>query len=145
MRTADANVLTHAVNADPRHHQAARRWLDGALGGGDVVGLAWTALLAFVRLTTRPGLFPHPLPVEAALTQVESWLSAPGAVVVHPTAEHGRHLRELLVARGTGGNLVPDAHLAALAREHRARIVSYDADFSRFAGVHVEIPEDLLP
>ena len=69
MRIVDANVLIHAVNADSRHHQAARRWLDGALGGGDVVGLAWTALLAFVRLTTRPGLFPHPLPVEAALTQ----------------------------------------------------------------------------
>ncbi|MGM0386440.1 MAG: type II toxin-antitoxin system VapC family toxin [Actinomycetota bacterium] len=144
MRIVDANILIHAVNADSRHHDAARRWLDAALGGGDVVGLAWTALLAFVRLTTRPGMFPRPLPVEAALAQVDGWLAAPGAVVVHPTAEHARHLRELLGARGAGGNLVPDAHLAALALEHRARIVSYDADFTRFAGVRVDLPEDLL-
>lgn len=72
------------------------------------------------------------------------WRSSAGAVVVHPTAEHGRVLRELLSARGVGGNPVSDAHLAALALEHRARVVSYDADFTRFPGVRVDLPEDLL-
>lgn len=144
MRIVDANVLIHAVNADSRHHEASRRWLDQALGGGDVVGLAWAALLAFVRLTTREGMFARPLTAKAALAQVEAWLAAPGAVVAHPTTAHARLLRELLAARGVGGNLVPDAHLAALALEHRARIVSYDADFTRFPGVRVDLPEDLL-
>ena len=39
-----------------------------------------------------------------------------------------------------GGNLVNDAHLAALAVEHRCEIVSYDADFSRFDGIRWERP-----
>jgi predicted nucleic acid-binding protein len=30
---------------------------------------------------------------------------------------------------------VNDAHLAALAVEHQCTVVSYDNDFSRFAGV----------
>jgi predicted nucleic acid-binding protein len=41
---------------------------------------------------------------------------------------------------GTGGNLVNDAHLAALAVEHRCTIVSYDGDFARFRGVTWEMP-----
>lgn len=45
---------------------------------------------------------------------------------------------------GTGGNLVIDAHLAALAIEHRASVVSYDNDFSRFAKVRWYRPDDLL-
>ena len=33
------------------------------------------------------------------------------------------------------GNLVPDAHLAALAIEHGLTVCSADADFGRFPGV----------
>ena len=44
-------------------------------------------------------------------------------------------LRRLLDAVGVGGNLVNDAHLAALSLEHRGTVVSYDNDFSRFPGV----------
>ena len=36
---------------------------------------------------------------------------------------------------GTAGNLVNDAHLAALALEHGADIVSFDADFRWFEGI----------
>jgi hypothetical protein len=41
----------------------------------------------------------------------------------------------LLYAVDTG-----DAHLAALAIEHGAEIVSYDRDFARFPGVHHRLP-----
>lgn len=45
---------------------------------------------------------------------------------------------------GTGANLVIDAHLAALAREHRASIVTYDRDFARFPRVTSSTPDELL-
>ena len=121
-----------------------RSWLARALSGGDAVGLAWVPLLAFVRLTTRHGLFPSPLTTAAATTQVLEWCNAPGSVIVSPTPRHGDVLSELLAQVGAGGNLVNDAHLAALAIEHRARIVSYDSDFGRFGGVRWETPESLL-
>jgi predicted nucleic acid-binding protein len=55
--------------------------------------------------------------------------------VVHPTDRHGAVLRELLAPLGCAGNLVSDAHLAALAIEHGAELCSCDPDFSRFSGV----------
>lgn len=144
MRIVDANVLLYAVNTSAGHHETSRRWLDEALSGGDTVGLAWVPLLAFVRLTTRHGLFPSPLTSERAMAQVLDWCSAPGSVMVSPTPRHGDVLSGLLSRVGAGGNLVNDAHLAALAIEHRARIVSYDSDFGRFDGVQWETPESLL-
>jgi uncharacterized protein len=144
MKIVDANVLLYAVNSASEHHRSCRRWLDGALSGSDAVGLAWVPLLAFLRLTTKDGLFPTPLRAQDAIEQVADWLSAEGAVLVNPTPRHAEILRRLLGQVGTGGNLVNDAHLAALAVEHRASIVSYDSDFGRFDGVRWDPPDALL-
>ena len=73
---------------------------------------------------------------------LEAWLGAAPPVVVEPTPHHARLLQSLLAPLGTGGNLVNDAHLAALATEHRCGIVSFDADFARFPGVRWQPPPD---
>ncbi len=135
MNVVDANILLYAVNTDALHHDRARSWLDRSLSGESTVAFSWIALLAFARLSTKVGLFPTPLSVEAALDRVDAWLSAPTAVLVEPTPEHPVVLRRLLASVGTGGNLVNDAHLASLSIEHRGCVVSYDNDFARFPGV----------
>jgi uncharacterized protein len=131
----DANVLLYAVNEDSPQHERARTWLDEALGGAEAVGFAWIVLLAFLRLSTRADLFPQPLEAGQALEVVEAWLGARAAVVIHPTARHLDVLAGLLEPVGTAANLVNDAHLAALALEHRATVISFDHDFGRFRGV----------
>lgn len=85
MKVVDANVLPCATNEDAPLHSVANRWLDRSLGETEAVGFAWVVLLAFVRLTTRAGLFPHPLSLGQALDVVEWWLARPAAVVVEPT------------------------------------------------------------
>lgn len=140
MRLVDANVLLYAVNTDARHHESSLRWLDAALSGGAAVGFSWVVLLAFVRLSTKTGLFPRPLAATEAMDRVDAWLSAAPAVVVEPTPDHPRVVRDLLGQVGTGANLVNDAHLAALAIEHRGVVVSYDNDFSRFDRVRWQEP-----
>jgi len=50
-------------------------------------------------------------------------------------------VRGLLERAGTAGNLVGDAHLAALALEHGATVVSFDRDFARFEGVTLRRPD----
>ena len=140
MRLVDANVLLYAVNRDAAHHETARRWLDRSLSGDATVAFAWVALLAFVRLSTKVGLFPAPLSVEGAFDRVDAWTTADPAVIVEPTPDHARIVRRLLGPTGAGANLVNDAHLAALAVEHRCSVVSYDNDFSRFDGVVWERP-----
>lgn len=146
MKLVDANIPLHTVNEDAEQHLRTRRWLATALSGQDTVAFASVALLAFVRLVTRPGLFAAPLSPDAAMDRVEAWLSAGPAVVVEPTADHPRLVRELLRSAGTGGNLVTDAHLAALALKHRCVVVSYDRDLDRFPGVRrVEPPVTAPP
>ena len=135
MKLVDANVLLYAVNTDAHHHDQSRVWLDGALSGADTVAFSWMVLLAFVRLVTKVGLFPSPLGIDEAMDRVDAWLAAAPAVIVEPTSAHPRIVQQLLGPVGVGGNLVNDAHLAALAVEHRASIVSFDNDFGRFPGV----------
>ncbi len=140
MKLVDANVLLYAVNTDAPYHDRARRFLDDALSGADTVAFAWIALLAFVRLTTKASLFPNPLTVEQAMGRIDAWLSAAPAVLLDPTPDHASVLRSLLISIGAGGNLVNDAHLAALAIEHRCTVVSFDNDFGRFPAVRWELP-----
>jgi len=49
-------------------------------------------------------------------------------------------LSGLLAESGTAGNLVSDAHLAALAIENDAVLVTFDSDFGRFTGLRTERP-----
>lgn len=142
MKLVDANVLLYAVNQDAPNHAVARRWLDRALGGAEPVGFTWVVLLAFLRLTTRAGLFPRPLSVDDSIAVLQAWLSRPLAVVVEPTPRHLDILSGILRETGTAANLVTDAHLAAIAVEHGAEICSFDADFSRFRGVRWRPPGD---
>ncbi len=135
MKLVDANVLIYAVNEDAHHHEAARSWLDATLNGPDAVGLAWLALLAFVRISTNPRIFAHPLDGVAALGIVDMWTGHPNTAILHPGPNHLTSLRSILEEAGTAGNLVNDAHLAAMALEHNATVVTFDADFGRFADV----------
>jgi uncharacterized protein len=131
----DANILIYAVNKDAPRHFHAKSWLETALAGTETIGIPWTVLLAFLRLTTRPGLFRNPLGIGAAFDLIDSWLEQTAVSVIHPGPRHGTILRELLEPLGTGGNLTSDAHLAALALEHRAELCSSDHDFQRFPGL----------
>jgi uncharacterized protein len=52
-----------------------------------------------------------------------------------PTERHAEVLAGLLAQPGIHGNLVSDAHLAALAIEHGLILCSTDRDFARFANL----------
>lgn len=132
MIIVDVNLLIYAVNRDAPMHRKAKSWLEAVISGTETVGLPWNVLLAFLRLTTRSGLFQKPLPVKSAFDLVDAWLKQPAVTVIEPTARHLTTLRDLILPLGTGGNLTSDAHLAALAIEHGAQLCSADNDFARF-------------
>jgi len=131
----DANLLIYAIDTDAPLHGPAREWLEGALSGTTRIGLPWIVLLAFLRITTRPRILVRPLSLGEATVYVDSWLEQPFVEPVSPGPSHWGILRSLLAASGTAGNLTSDAHIAALAIEHRAAIYSTDHDFGRFPGV----------
>jgi toxin-antitoxin system PIN domain toxin len=138
MRTPDVNVLLYAVNSDSAQHKAATSWLAESFARPQGIGFGWMALLGFLRLSTRSGIFARPLGIEQALSVVDVWLSQPTASILNPTDRHAGVLGRLLLGAGSAGNLVSDAHLAALAIEHGAELGTFDRDFTRFAGLRLQ-------
>ncbi|GMU52946.1 PIN domain-containing protein [bacterium CPR1] len=132
MKIVDLNLLLYAVNASAPGHERAFNWWNQALNEEEQIGLAWSVVLGFLRLTTRPGLFSRPLKAEQAIQVLDSWMSRPNVLALQPAARHWSILCELIRAAGTAGNLTSDAHLAALAIEYGATLYSSDNDFRRF-------------
>ena len=132
MKIIDANILLYAVNEDAPQHRKAKAWFEGVMSGSEPVGFDWTVLLAFLRLSTRPAVFPKPLTLDQAVELIDSWLGQPCAEIVDPAELHLEMLEKLLAPLGAAGNLTSDAHLAALALEQGAELCSCDSDFGRF-------------
>ncbi|MFI5394888.1 MAG: type II toxin-antitoxin system VapC family toxin [Candidatus Binatia bacterium] len=140
MILVDANLLVYAHVRSLPQHVAARRWLDERLNGADRVGLPWPSLLAFARLVSNPRVFQRPLTMLAAWQQVESWLDCAPVWTPLPTERHREILGRTIRSTAGRSNLVPDAHLAALAIEHGLTLCSTDGDFARFPGLRWENP-----
>jgi hypothetical protein len=138
----DANLLIYAATGCPEG-EPARAWLDARLNGDARVGLPWPSLLAFLRVVTNSRIYSAPSSLSDAWAQVESWLGCTNVWIPGPTERHAPILGRMLEAAGGGGNLVPDADLAALAIEHGLVLCSTDRDFARFPGLRWENPLDL--
>lgn len=136
MILVDANLLLYAVFEDTPGHERAIAWLDGHLGHRvRRLGLPWPSLLAFLRIATNPRVWARPLPPDQAWSIVEAWLGQPAVWIPQPGPDHAAVLGRLHRAVRPVGNLVPDAHLAALAIEHGLELASTDSDFARFPGL----------
>lgn len=132
MILVDANVLLYAYDAASPRHAAAKAWWEERLSGPDPVRLAWSTIVAFLRIGTHHRVFKEPLAMDEACDHVTSWLARPMVGVLEPGQRHWDIMQRLLVSAQALGNLVTDAHLAALAIEHGAELCSTDGDFARF-------------
>ena len=135
MMLTDVNPLLNAYNRDFPDHAAARKWWEGVVNNQEAIGLAWVTILGFIRIMTNPRAMLNPMPVGDAVAAAKSWLDLPNVDIVEPGPRHAEILFRLLRQVGVAGNLTTDAHLAALAIEHQARLASTDTDFARFPGL----------
>jgi len=128
----DANILLYAEDETSPYHKRAKEWWDIQLSGEDPVCLCWPVLTAYLRIGTNPRGFERPLVMEEAVDRIQSWFDQPCVQIIQPTEKHWEIFRQLLNQGQATANLVPDAHLAALAIEHGCELYSTDSDFSRF-------------
>lgn len=140
MILVDANLLLYAEDSLAEPHTGAREWWDSRLSGSDLVALCWPVLNAFVRIGTNPRLHQRPLTLKEAVGRVQSWFEQPCVRLIQPTDQHWTIFQQMLRGGNAVGNLVSDAHLAALAVEHNCILQSTDADFSRFRGLKWKNP-----
>ena len=139
--TVDANVLLLGANQTSPLHGRAKAFIEDHLGGRELVYLFWPVAMAYLRISTHPGIFPRPQPVAEAMANIEDLLARPN---VRTAGEGDRFWAELRAvtqdARPTG-NLVSDAHLVTLMRENGVRTIwTHDRDFRRFSGIVVRDP-----
>ncbi|MGI8721704.1 MAG: TA system VapC family ribonuclease toxin [Geodermatophilaceae bacterium] len=136
MILADVNVLVYAFDSDCAEHSRYRPWLSDVIAGQEEFALVDPVLAGFLRVVTNPKIMPRPAPTAIAMTFVEAlveveisrWLPANRTV----WATLGSWIRD---DPGIRGNLVPDAHLAALAVTNGARLATADRSFARFPGL----------
>lgn len=140
MTLIDANILVYAHVASFPQHERARTWLDAQLSGSTAIGFPWPSLLGFLRLVTNPRVFQRPEPMAKAWGQVAAWLNCEVAWIPQPTERHRDILGALLADASVQANLIPDAHLAALAIEHGLLLCSTDGDFARFPNLRWQNP-----
>ena len=140
MILVDANLLLYAKLSGYPQHEAAHAWLEDELNGAHRVGLPWQSLTAFVRIATNPRLFSAPLSSATACDQVREWLELPNVWAPVPTDRHADLFDSLVRDSVATGNLVSDAHLAALALEHGLILCTTDGDFARFRGLRQRNP-----
>ena len=127
----DVNVVLAGFRSDHVHHRVARQFLDDARAGQEPVGLGMVVLASVVRLATNPRVFVYPDHPRDVVEYLDALLDPPGHALVEQPSTWPR-FRGICESLGLRGNQVPDGHLAALAIDNRAELVTLDRGFERF-------------
>jgi len=137
----DVNILLYASDRSSSRHEAALRFLETRSADPDLLCLAWPTLFSYLRIATHPRVFAQPLSPGEALLNIESLVGMPRVRVVTEEEDFLRIYQHVTHGFPVRGNLVPDAHLAALLHQHNVRtLYSTDADFRKFDFLDVRNP-----
>lgn len=141
MRALDTNVLVHAEIVTSPQHPRARAIVAELAQGIAPWALPWPCVYEFLRVVTHPRICHPPMPVDAALADLRALLASPSLMLLAESDRHAEVLQSVVVASGVSGNLMHDAHIAALCIEHGvSELITGDRDFLRFDGLRVTNP-----
>jgi len=130
----DSNILLYGHIPRFSQHEKVARWLEGSLSGGsDVLGITWQVATAFLRISTNRRIFDRPFDLSFAKQCLDNLFDHPLVSDVGPTGDHWNIYSRILIEQNLTGDIVMDAHIAAIAIEHKASVASVDKDFRRFS------------
>ena len=137
----DVNVLLYASDTGSPYAARAGDFLAERTSSREVFCLAWPTILSYLRVVTHPAILANPLSPERAMDNVEALVRLPHVRLLSEEDGFWDIYRELARAVPVRGNLVPDAHLAALLRQHGIRtLYTNDSDFRKFSFLDVRNP-----
>ena len=138
MIAVDTNILIYAHRGETELHDAAALRLTALAEGVERWALPVFCVAEFMRVVTHRRVFNPPSTVEQAATFIESITAAPGCEVVEPGPEFVQRLLAIAREADSHGNLMFDAQIAAVCREHGIDgILTNDSDFARFDALNV--------
>jgi toxin-antitoxin system PIN domain toxin len=141
VQAIDTNLWVYAEITSSAHHGRAREVLAGLAEGSAPWAIPWPCVYEFLRVVTHPRVLTPPVPLARALEDVADLLSSPSLVLLSETPRHAAVLQTVLRQSGVTGNLVHDAHIAALCLEHGvAELITGDEDFRRFGQLRIINP-----
>jgi toxin-antitoxin system PIN domain toxin len=133
VQAIDTNVLVYSEIVSSRHHRAARRLLTELAEGPIAWAIPWPCVYEFLRVVTHARVFAPPVPLEIALHDLGQILASPTLVLLSETERHAEVMMAVVNESAAAGNLLHDAHIAALCIEHGvSELLTGDRDFSRF-------------
>jgi len=142
----DTNILVYAEIVNSPFHAIARTRVRELSEGPTPWALPWPCVYEFLRVVTHPRVYHPPVPAAVARADVAVILASPSVVLLAETARHAEVLDKVLAESGVTGNLVHDAHIVALCREHGVdEILSADEDFRRFPRIRLTNPFATAP
>lgn len=137
----DANVLLHASDSGSPFQDRATELIDEIARGPKIIYLFWPTVMGYLRIATHPSIFTSPLPLAKARDNIDQLLALPNVQTASESDRFWDRIGEVLDDANPTGNLLPDAHLVALMREHGVRTIwTRDRGFRRFRGVKVVDP-----
>ncbi len=141
MIAVDTNLLIYARREEAPGHRKALELLRKLAEGQEPWAIPWPCIYEFLRVVTHPRVFDPPTRMEDALADLESLLRSPSLRMLGEGSAHREHMRRTIRQGGVSGNLVHDAHIAALVVEHGVReLWTSDRDFTRFSGLRIRNP-----
>ena len=141
MRAVDTNILVYAHIVSSRHHEKAQSILLELCESPFPWAIPWPCVYEFLRVVTHPRVYHPPSPLQVAMADLRQILASPSLQLLSETPTHRELMDALILEAGVTGNLIHDAHIAALCLEHGVReLVTGDRDFSRFADLKVMNP-----
>ncbi len=133
MIAVDTNILIYAHRVETALHGAAASRLVALAEGPDRWALPIFCIAEFMRVVTHRRVFNPPSTVAQASAFIENVVEAPTCELVLPGAEYFERLMAAARDADAQGNLMFDAQIAALCREHGIdTILTNDRDFGRF-------------
>lgn len=135
----DVNLLLYAYDSGSEFHDAARQWFERILSEEEVF-FSWHTITGFLRILTHPSASANPATLETAIRIVDTWLQLENTHLVFLEKKNWPLFSSILIEGQATGNLVMDAHLAAMAAACGAALASTDRDFSRFSGIKIVNP-----
>jgi len=133
VKAVDTNVLVYSEVVSSTHHATARLLLTELAEGRAPWAIPWPCVYEFLQVVTYPRVFSPPVPLTFALEDLEQILASPALVLLSETERHSEVMAVVVRESDVTGNLIHDAHIAALSIEHGvSELITGDRDFSRF-------------